>query len=251
MTHAFSLVARSASAFWEELPAGVRLSGKVLVYSPVLVKSVAMGVAFPDLDLVAPGIGIGGHRWAVTHSALAAWIGKKGLETIDRYVTSDVARKIMKEVTASAAVGFSIGLSFHLLKDALWDAEQSVRFNLPFVGGSGTIIDGTYLDDDLWLGTNGLYAAKATKDILLMGFGDDARTVVAAFRRWREEGAVVQAINDVRAKALGESRLLSEQLKVQIPTDGSRSIFRIGFARARRILLNRLRKPRFLKSGTG
>jgi hypothetical protein len=210
-------VKAAAYAFWDELPAGVRLSGKVIAYSPIVAKSISIGVAFPDLDLKAPGIGIGGHRWAVTHSALAAWLSKKGIETIDNYVTNQSARAIMKEVTAAAGAGFCIGLSFHLLKDALWDQEQSIRFKIPFIGGPGTIISGTYLDDDLWLGANGLYAAKVAKDLLLMGFGEDAREAVAAFNAWHGESAVTEAVNDARRASMLESKRLSELLQQQIP----------------------------------
>jgi hypothetical protein len=192
MTSSKNLVIRSAHAFWQELPVGVRLSGKALAYTPIVVKSILTGVSFPDLDLIAPGVGIGGHRWAVTHSALAAWACKKSIETIDQYVSNDSARKVMKEVTAAAGIGFTIGLSIHLLKDAFIDQEQSVRFKFPFLGGPGTIIPGTYLDDDIWLGTNGLYAAKLAKDILIMGFGEDINEAIAAFKAWSDEKESLQ-----------------------------------------------------------
>jgi len=132
---------------------------------------------------------------------------------------------VMKEVTAAAGVGFTIGLSIHLLKDAFIDQEQSVRFKFPFLGGPGTIIPGTYLDDDIWLGTNGLYAAKLAKDILIMGFGEDVNEVIAAFKAWSDQTDAVDAVNNARKQSMEESRRLSQELDRQIPTDGAPTEF--------------------------
>lgn len=218
------VVLRSAQAFWRELPVGVRLSGKVIVYAPILAKSTAIGLSFPDLDFVVPGIGIGGHRWAVTHSAVAAWLAKQGLATIDQYVSNEIARTAMRQATAAAGAGFAIGIAIHLLKDAFVDGDQTVRFRVPFIGGPGTLLQGTYLDDDIWLGGNGLYALKLAGDMLVMGFGEDALEAKAAFQRWQQDRAVVREINVSREATMAESRQLSHELHLQIPVDTSEDV---------------------------
>lgn len=214
-----SILASSVSAFWSELPIGVRLSGKALAYAPVFAKSIKIGLLFPDLDLALPGIGIGGHRWAVTHSAAAAWLTKSSLLAIDQLVESSSVRQAVREITAVSGAGFSVGLSIHLLKDAFIDNSQSIRFKIPFVGGPGTIIQGTYVDDDTWLAGNGLYALRVAADILLLGFGDDVTEVRSSFDRWRNQQSVIAEINRSMKAAMQESRELSVSLHRQIPTD--------------------------------
>src|SRR5690606_7263138 len=106
--------------------------------------------------------------------ALAAWLAKQGPTTIDRYVSNEIARTALRQATATAGAGLSIGISVHRLRDAFIDRNQTVRVRVPFLGGLGTLLDGTYLDDDIWLGANGLYALKLAGDMLVMGFGEDA-----------------------------------------------------------------------------
>ncbi len=219
------ILAASARAFWRELPVGVRLSGKAIVYAPVFAKSVAAGLSFPDLDIVIPGVGIGGHRWVATHSAAAAWLTKCGLATINDFVENPTARQAMKELTTTAGAGFAIGMSVHLLKDAFIDGNQTVRFKIPFIGGPGTILTGTYVDDDLWFAGNGLYALKLAGDMLLMGFGEDAMMARKAFQEWRDQKTTIREINQSRMAALRESRQLSENLRQRIPVDTDEAPF--------------------------
>ena len=72
----------------------------------------------------------------------------------------------MTRSVGAAGLGFCVGLSGHLLKDALLDGNQTVRFHLPFLGGPGTIMEGSYLDDDAWLGLNGLAVFKPARDVI-------------------------------------------------------------------------------------
>lgn len=212
-------MAEASQAFWKELPLGVRLSGKALVYFPVFAKGVTAGLMLPDLDLRIPGVGIGGHRWAVTHSAVAAYLGREGVKLITRYLDGKAAQSALKQALVAAGTGFCFGISIHLLKDALWDNEQCIRFALPFLGGPGTLVEGTYVDDDAWLAGNGLFAIKFARDLIFLGFGEDINEVRHAFANYRSERDIREKIEEARRKAKEEAKMLREVLSHAIPTD--------------------------------
>ncbi|MGH8580136.1 MAG: hypothetical protein ACREVK_08460 [Gammaproteobacteria bacterium] len=212
-------IAEAAQAFWKELPLGVRLSGKALVYFPIFAKGITAGLMLPDLDLCIPGVGIGGHRWAVTHSAFAAYLGREGVKVITRYLDGGAAQSALKQALVAAGTGFCLGISIHLLKDALWDNDQSIRFAFPFLGGPGTLVEGTYVDDDAWLAGNGLFAIKCARDLILFGFGEDFNEARRAFDAYCSEREIRKKIDEARRKARAEAKMLREVLGRAIPTD--------------------------------
>jgi hypothetical protein len=218
-SQALPTIREAACAFWNELPIEVRIAGNVLVFFPVFTKGVSIGLGLPDLDLRIPGIGIGGHRWAVTHSALAAYLGREGIRIINQYLKDVPGQDALRKLVSASGAGFCICVSLHLLKDALWDRDQTVRFTLPFLGGKGTLLGGTYIDDDAWLSINGLYAIKAASDILLLGFGKEIGEVRTLFQSYQANCEVQKAIREAGRASMEDASRLRKRLEKRIPTD--------------------------------
>lgn len=102
---------------------------------------------FPDADIAV--LGIGAHRNFLFHSAavpvlLAAAAGRAARK----------ASRLPAAALRGLAVGCGAAVAFHLAADAF--QSKDVRF--PFVG---SLVDGTSLDDRLWLAGNALGSLAA------------------------------------------------------------------------------------------
>ena len=128
------------------------------------------GLGFPDKDISL--LGIGSHRYFLFHSAIGVFVLKK---LYDRYLLCDrdhpdlltrVASKVGGAFLGCAAVGMGV----HLLIDVF--QPKTVIF--PFIG---SLVNGTLVDDRLWLLGNSLWCFKMARDVLTASVGDELAAV--------------------------------------------------------------------------
>ncbi len=101
---------------------------------------IALFFRFPDLDITL--LGIGAHRNFLFHSfalVAALFLAVRKLD----------ARRGVIVLLKSVVAGCGIGIGLHLFADVF----QSHPVKFPFVG---SLVDGTSVDDRLWLGTNSI-----------------------------------------------------------------------------------------------
>ncbi|MDN5363289.1 MAG: hypothetical protein PWQ91_350 [Eubacteriales bacterium] len=166
---------------------------ELAVLAPVGVWGGIIGGWLPDTDISILGIGV--HRYFLFHSTFgllalrylySLWCkssqhGKKGL-------VEETLQKIAGVVLGTCAFGVGI----HLLVDAF--QPKAVVF--PFFG---SLIDGTFVDDNIWLLGNSLWAFKIGADLFAFCLADE----LAVAKRWVREN--FGGAGDGRlAKVLGE-----------------------------------------------
>jgi hypothetical protein len=103
-------------------------------------------VRFPDLDIKL--LGIGAHRNFLFHSAILPALGYFLIRK------SDLRNIVVFSVCAFCS-GMSFALGIHLLSDTF----QKTAVKFPFIG---SLVDGTSIDDRLWLGFNSLLCLLVT-----------------------------------------------------------------------------------------
>jgi hypothetical protein len=146
-------------------------------------------LAFPDLDITL--LGVGYHRFFLFHSALGLvglryfykqWLEKQAEP--DRW-----ASRVKRKVTGALLGGFATGVGVHLAIDVF--QPKSVVF--PFFG---SLVDGTLIDDDIWLIANSLWAFKIAHDVFALSLADefkDARQFVEKqFEARAEDWAILR-----------------------------------------------------------
>ncbi len=174
-------VADRLGVYWNSLNLEQRMLIELGIIVPASLISLYHGFLVPDLDI--PLLGIGWHRHFLFHSALAAYASRKFYEYYITFVAekaNTTAKKVLGAVLAAGAVGIGV----HLLADGsfgLLDGEKSVVFGLPGITKINTAVTGTFVDDNLWLLGNSLWAFKIATDLIVMAFGQtekDVRTYV-------------------------------------------------------------------------
>ena len=121
-----------------------------------------LGYGFPDTDIGL--LGIGNHRFFLFHSA----IGLQLLRTLyaswakDRGSVPDP--NVADRIAAAALSALSFGVGLHLLVDVF--QPKSVIF--PFIG---SLVDGTLIDDNVWLLLNSVWAFKTGLELLPLAVG--------------------------------------------------------------------------------
>lgn len=174
---------QQVTSLWARLPeeSKVLFSGGILIPLGLLSWAGALrGYAFPDVDIKLFGIGM--HRFWLLHSALAAWVLREFVTYADK---SKLPRPLGK-ILAATGSGAALGIGIHLVKDGsfgLFDGQKSVVFGIPGLWTKGTLIEGTLVDDNIWLLVNGLWAMKISSDLAVLAFGEDVQQVKA----WVEE----------------------------------------------------------------
>lgn len=139
---------------------------KAGVLIPVGLFGLTHGLAFPDLDISL--LGIGYHRFFLFHSAL----GLVGLryfykQWLERQAEPDRwANRVKRKLTGALLGGFATGVGVHLAIDVF--QPKSVVF--PFFG---SLVDGTLIDDDIWLIANSLWAFKIAHDVFALSLADE------------------------------------------------------------------------------
>lgn len=157
---------------WDGLPDNIRMVVSAGILVPASAVSLYYSFRLPDKDI--PLLGIGMHRFFLFHSALGAWALREFFAAYKVWRDKNEASQLFGKVMAVIASCGAFGIGLHLAKDALIDGDKSVVFGIPGLFSAGTLISGTFVDDDMWLIGNSLYAFKVGKDILVMAFADDA-----------------------------------------------------------------------------
>jgi hypothetical protein len=115
------------------------MTGKILAAIGAGI-GIALFFRFPDLDITL--LGIGAHRNFLFHSfalVAALFLAVRKLD----------ARKGVNLFLKGVVAGCGIGIGLHLFADVF----QSHPVKFPFVG---SLVDGTSVDDRLWLGANSI-----------------------------------------------------------------------------------------------
>jgi len=179
--------AQAAKQWWESIPLNVRVITEAGILVPLSLVSLAKGIVLPDLDIKL--LGIGWHRYFLFHSAAASWLLKKFCESYKVWVEQDKASPVFTKIIGAIGAFGAVGVGLHLMKDAIIDGDKSIVFGIPGLFKIGTLLKGTSIDDDLWLISNGLYAFKYGRDILVLAFGEDIEAIKQFVNReFRWEG---------------------------------------------------------------
>ncbi len=101
---------------------------------------------FPDLDIKL--LGIGAHRNFLFHSAILPALGYFLLRKSD-----------LRNIAIFSVCAFCGGMSFTLGIHFLSDTFQKAAVKFPFFG---SLVDGTSIDDRLWLGINSFLCLLVT-----------------------------------------------------------------------------------------
>jgi hypothetical protein len=136
------------------------------VLVPVGVIGLSHGLGFPDLDISI--LGIGNHRFFLFHSAL----GLVALRYFYReWVTKQKdpslwASRVKRKVGGALLGGFALGVGVHLAIDVF--QPKSIVF--PFIG---SLVDGTLVDDNIWLLANSVWAFRIAHDVFVLSLADE------------------------------------------------------------------------------
>lgn len=138
---------------------------KAAVLVPVGLWGLKHGMPFPDTDISL--LGIGNHRFFLFHSALGLvvlrYLHKQWLQKLDKENFKD---RVTKKVSGALLGSFSIGVGVHLAIDVF--QPKSIVFPL-----FGSLVDGTLVDDNIWLLGNSLWAFKIGKDVFSLTLADE------------------------------------------------------------------------------
>lgn len=154
---------RQAAARWGEKVSDV---AQMTIMVPAGIWSFSQFSSFPDLDIST--LGIGNHRFFLFHSAAIVWALKKIYDarlarTAESEKTSDkVVDRILGVMAASGAWGVGIHLALDVFQ------PKSVVF--PFIGSP---VEGTLVDDNIWLMGNSLYCFHLGNQMFALALGND------------------------------------------------------------------------------
>jgi len=160
---------------WKNLSPEVKLTFQAGLLIPAAILSFTSVMPLPDLDIKL--LGIGWHRYFLFHSAMGLWIMKEFFDTYSEYAEG---KGTEEKIFGSIGAGCAAAIGLHLLKDGAFgyfEGEKSVVFGFPGIFKRNTFIKGTYLDDNLWLLANSLWAFKVSKDIFVIAFGEEISVV--------------------------------------------------------------------------
>ncbi len=132
------------------------------------------GMATPDLDITT--LGIGWHRFFLFHSAIGLEVLKRFYQYYQRFLRG--GHPMLAKAAGAALSGMAAGVGVHLAVDGTLQGHRAVIF--PFFG---SLVDGTLVDDNLWLLGNSLWAFKISHDVFVQTFSDD----LPKAKRWVEE----------------------------------------------------------------
>lgn len=142
---------------------------KASVLVPVGLWGFNEGFTAPDLDIRL--LGIGNHRFFLFHSAIGLVILR---QLYRRWLTTNErpdawTSRVQKKVAGALLGSYAVGVGIHLAIDAL--QPKAVIF--PFFG---SLIDGTLVDDNIWLLANSAWAFRISHDIFVIALGDELET---------------------------------------------------------------------------
>lgn len=152
--------------WFEEWRGRLKDAAKVAVLVPAGIVGMSRLSGLPDLDIRV--LGIGAHRYFLFHSAISLWAFKW---LYDRYCETSwsgqgLAARTARKVAGVALAGAAVGVGVHLLTDS-FDPKAII---FPFFG---SLVDGTLVDDRIWLLANSVWAFKIAHDLLVVALGPD------------------------------------------------------------------------------
>ncbi|ACY49766.1 hypothetical protein Rmar_2908 (plasmid) [Rhodothermus marinus DSM 4252] len=156
---------QKARDWWERLSPEQRARLRLGVAIPAGLLGFPLGAGLPDLDIAV--LGIGAHRYFLTHSALGAFFVRQFLRRM-------TGGGIGRAVVGGAGAGMALGLGGHLVIDGsfgLLDGQKSVQFGIPGLTDMGSLLSGTLVDDNLYLLANGLWALIMARDMVVLATG--------------------------------------------------------------------------------
>lgn len=169
---------REYRLLWKSIPHGLKLTLQAGILIPVSLTGFFRALSMPDLDIKL--LGIGWHRYFLFHSSLGLWVLKEFFNTYNEFTEKGDCSNITGKIFGAIGAGGAAGIGLHLLKDGAFgyfEGEKSVVFGFPGIFKRNTIIRGTFLDDNLWLLGNSLWAFKISKDIFVIAFGKEIEDV--------------------------------------------------------------------------
>lgn len=178
-------------AHWADWQQRFRDAGQATLIVPASLVGLSQGIVMPDLDISL--VGIGSHRFFLFHSGLVVW----GLEQLYlryyRQMELDVsssplmagpsiaayrnhARRVLMKVAGGLLGAVAIGVGVHLVLDVF--QPKAVIF--PVIG---SLLDGTLVDDNIWLLGNALWCFRIARDVFALVLADDLDRALAWARR--------------------------------------------------------------------
>ena len=173
-------IVERAQRYWQRLSPRQQQLLRAGVVIPAVLLGIDAGLHLPDLDISL--LGIESHRYFLAHSALAG------------YFVGQVVRRIPMEkgrrLAGAVGGGLAIGMGLHLLADGsfgLLDGQKSVMFGIPGLDDMGSLIEGTLVDDNLYLLGNSLWAFLLGSDMLVLATGTTPEKIKERIRTWFPE----------------------------------------------------------------
>lgn len=159
-------------------------SGYTLAKASVLVPcgifGITHGFAYPDYDISL--LGIGNHRFFLFHSAIGLavlrYFYRGWAERLKN--PDDWSKRVPKKLVGALLGTFAVGVGLHLAVDLF----QPKSINFPFFG---SLVDGTMVDDNIWLLGNSLWAFYIAKDVFALAFSSELETAKAFVREYFAE----------------------------------------------------------------
>jgi len=163
----------SAAARW-----GAHLAdySQIVVMVPAGLWSFSQFIDFPDLDIST--LGIGYHRFFMFHSAAMPWMLNKIYEArLARTVGSrQIGDRVVDRLLGIMAASGAWAVGVHLAIDVM----QPKSVVVPFFG---SFINGTLVDDEVWLLGNSLYCFHLGNHMFALALGEDLPRVKAFVQR--------------------------------------------------------------------
>ena len=164
---------RQAAATWGQSVADI---AQMTVMVPASLWTFSEFSDFPDIDIST--LGIGNHRYFLFHSAAVAWALKKIYDA--RLASSEgssrITDKVIDRIVGVMAGSGAYAVGIHLALDVV--QPKSVVF--PFIGSP---VDGTLIDDNIWLMGNSLYCFYLGNQMFALALGEDLPCVKAFVKK--------------------------------------------------------------------
>jgi len=158
---------RKETRNWEDI---TRDYANAAVLVPVGVWSFSEALSLPDFDISM--LGIGNHRFFLFHSAASAWALKTLYEANFEPTNENetFANRVIRKIFGVAAASSAFAIGCHLTIDVF--QPKSVVFP-----GIGSLVDGTLVDDNVWLFGNAIYCFKVADHLYALALGEDYERV--------------------------------------------------------------------------
>jgi len=168
----YSDIRRAASRWGEQVVDYAQMT----IMVPAAMWTFSTFIDFPDLDITT--LGVGYHRFFLFHSASVPWILSKMYESrVSRTeLTPGFSDKVINRLFGVMVASGAWAVGIHLAIDVV--QPKSVVF--PFIG---SLVDGTLVDDDIWLLGNSLYCFHLGNRVFALAMGEDLPRVKAFVRR--------------------------------------------------------------------